>query len=163
MPASTFVMGSACPMMPFEEGSTSIASQLATCAASAHIRLASFSPCFPVQALAFPAFTTIALRRPSATCSRPTLTGAAKTLLVVKAAAADARRSQTKSPTSGACLVLIPAKTPVARNPPGESKCKSAIPSLQSKRRFTTEARRHGGPVLLEQGPRRGTLLTEDK
>src|SRR5258705_10285976 len=98
-------------MMPVDEGSTCSAAHSSTSPAIVHIRRASRSPCHPVQALALPALTTTARSRPPATCSRPTLIGAANTLLVVKTAAAAAGVSHASRPTSGACLLLIPAYT----------------------------------------------------
>jgi hypothetical protein len=48
----------------------------------------------PVQALAFPLFTTTALTRPERSLFMASFTGAAFTLLVVKVPAADASPSQ---------------------------------------------------------------------
>src|SRR3712207_119022 len=115
-------------MIPVDDGNTSPASHPNTPAASSHIRRASRMPWRPVQALALPALTTTPRSLPPATCSRPTTTGAATTLLVVNTAAAVAVRSQTSRPTSGERLDLIPAYTPPARKPRGESRCRS--PSL---------------------------------
>ena len=77
-------------------------------AASRHISTASISPCRPVQALAFPEFTTIPRNFPPRIRSRPILIGAANTLLVVNTAAAVAGTSQISSPTSGEGVDLIP-------------------------------------------------------
>ena len=114
-------------MIPVEEGRISFGSHPANSPASAHMRRASFSPCRPVQALAFPALTTTPRSFPAAMFSRPIFTGAAKTLFVVNTAAATAGTSQTSSPTSGVFFVLMPAWTAPALKPAGDNRWSSAM------------------------------------
>src|SRR5258707_1047391 len=119
-------------MIPVDDGRICMGSQPTALAASAHIRRASRTPWAPVHALAFPALTTTPLRWPPAMCSRPTSIGAAKTLLVVNTAAAAA----------GLALVLIPAETPAARKPRGESRCNADMGGKYNRRmRKLREAR----------------------
>jgi hypothetical protein len=74
-------------------------------------------PSSPVQALAFPELTTIALTRPFFMFSRLIITGAALTLFVVKTPDATAALSEKIKARSGIPPFLIPATTADPLNP----------------------------------------------
>jgi hypothetical protein len=105
MPRSTFFIGIGTPIRPVEHtrtlfGLILLERQLQTSATVAAIRFASRIPCFPVQAFAFPEFTTIARARLRAAQVALTFTGAAQTRLVVNIPATAAGTSDTIKPRS---------------------------------------------------------------
>src|SRR2546423_5388864 len=79
MPRFTFGIGIGTPMRPVEQTRTSRASRPRTCAVSSVIVFASAIPSAPVQALAFPEFTTTARANFLAEFRALTFTGAAQT------------------------------------------------------------------------------------
>ena len=118
MPDSTFASGSGTPMMPVLATRNRPGAAPAHSAAIFDMRRASRRPFAPVQALAFPAFTTTPRTGPCFRSSRSNRTGAACTRLVVKTAAATAGRSVRIRPRSGTPgRVLMPHRTPAQRKP----------------------------------------------
>ena len=117
MPACIFFHLGSTPMTPVEDDSTSRESIPSSDPANSHVSRASVRPGLAVEAFALPLFTTTACKRPALTCSRPTMTGAAVTLLVVNAATAVAGTSETNSDRSFLPLGLRPQATPAKRNP----------------------------------------------
>src|SRR5574344_1189150 len=83
------------------------------------ISLASSRPRLPVEALAQPALTAIALAVSRCATSLETSTGAAHSLLVVKTAPVAAGTVLLMMVTSRLPLALIPAFTAAVTNPPG--------------------------------------------
>ncbi len=95
IPAFTFVIGSAIPIRPVEQTRTSSSGRFKALPTWAHMARASFSPRSPVQALAFPEFTTIACADALDALGSLTLTGAAQTWFVVNMPATAAGASDT--------------------------------------------------------------------
>ena len=73
MAATTFSAGKGTPMMPVEEGKTSLALHWKVSAAAVQVAMQASMPAAPVAQLAFPALTsTVATRPPvAARCRRP--------------------------------------------------------------------------------------------
>ena len=119
-PASRESIGRRSPMRPVEHTSTSWDERPSSSAACSAVRWLSAKPSGPVQALAPPEFSTTARARPSATACWDHRTGAALTRFAVNTAAAVSRGpSFTTRARSCAPADLMPAATPVARNPRG--------------------------------------------
>src|ERR1700736_390813 len=95
IPRSIFFIGIQTPILPVEQTRTSFSLIASALAASSVMRRASTIPCRPVQALAFPEFTTIARADCFAARCRVIFTGAAQTWLVVNTPATDAGTSDT--------------------------------------------------------------------
>ncbi len=80
----TRTIGIGSPITPVEQTPTSVFFRSSAFAASSHIDFASWIPCKPVQAFAFPEFTMTARKFPFRRFVCETLIGAAFTLFVVK-------------------------------------------------------------------------------
>src|SRR5262249_45186044 len=116
-PACILSHGGSTPILPVEDGNTRFSLIPRVRATKAQASRAKRNPSWPVATLAIPLLTTTACRHPVLLRSRPTSTGAAVDLLVVKAATAVAGTSETISARSFFPLGLIPQATPANRNP----------------------------------------------
>jgi hypothetical protein len=112
MPARTLSIGSVTPMRPVDPTSAAPAGRFKACSVNRAISLASANPCRPVQALAFPEFTTTALAFPSFTRSTQIFTGAAQTWLVVNMPATAAGSSDTINARSRLLPLFDPLPVP---------------------------------------------------
>src|SRR5450432_748239 len=109
--AMIFSVGRGTPMMPVEEGKTSLSRNWNMQAVSLQTRSQAVFPAGPVAQLALPELmrTTRILPLDPLRWARPTSTGAAATRFLVKTAAAVAPSPATARAKSGRPLCLIPA------------------------------------------------------
>ena len=113
-------MGRRTPIRPVEHTATLSVMRPRRSATREAVAAESAKPSGPVQALAPPELRMTACSWPSATACRDHFTGAAKTRLLVKTAAADMDGPRLRtSATSARPLGLRPAVTPAATNPWG--------------------------------------------
>src|SRR5208337_5442501 len=105
------------PITPVEAGSTRDSGICSKPAVILALSRASASPAGPVQALALPAFTTMAWALPDLRRSRLRSTGAALTRLVVRTPAPAAGASAAIRARSRAPVFLRPAAVAAKRNP----------------------------------------------
>ena len=105
---SSLVRLSGCPMTPVEARSTSSAGHPRAFATISAEASAAFRPTSPVQALAWPALTRMALARPFLIFSLHHSTGAAATRFRVKTPATTAGSSATMRPRSSRVLYRRP-------------------------------------------------------
>src|SRR5581483_451783 len=119
--STTGSTGSNTPIIPVEEGNTSLGRSFSSRAASAQMLLQFRIPAPPVAQFALPEFTMTAPTRPLlfAIAVRPTSTGAATTRFLVNRADAAAVGSARIKPTSGFPLDLMPAVAAENLNPLG--------------------------------------------
>ena len=115
------------PMTPVEATSTSAGLQPSVAATRSAVRRAVARPGSPVAALAFPELRMTARARPSATCSRETMTGAAQKRLVVKVPAA----TQVWSATTRAMSRRLGSRRKPACRPAAETPAAAQTPPSQ--------------------------------
>src|SRR5512139_2210498 len=115
--ATILPTGRGTPMTPVEPTSRESFGRPRTSQAAREVSRTAAVPAAPVQAFAFPLFTTIPRRRPRFRFALPQTTGAAATRFRVNTTAETHGRSLTTSARSGFPVRLIPQGTPAARNP----------------------------------------------
>src|SRR4051812_4865672 len=145
-PVCSLSQGGSTPILPVEEGNTNCSSILKVRPTRVHVSRAKRTPACPGATLAISLFTTTARSQPVLIPSRPTSTGAAVDLLVVKAATAVAGTSETISPTSFFPLGLMPQATPAKRNPGTTIGRFSTFTRISSPHTFLLSSR-HSGPL----------------
>ena len=116
MPTSMTSIGIGTPIMPVEALKTCCDGTFNSSEANQQIFSASLTPCSPVQAFAFPLFTTTALALPEVSRAISTRTGAALNALVVNTPAIEHSTSDRIRARSKPSF-LIPHLTPAAVNP----------------------------------------------
>jgi hypothetical protein len=114
-------MGRVCPIIPVEDTIIPSASGKAVLI-SFTVSCTSFSPCFPVHALAFPLLTIkCETGKPDSRTDRHRAMQGAQNLLVVKTPKTRDQEDETRIPKSSLLSGFIPAEIPQAENPRGKS------------------------------------------